>query len=178
MEERKDALLAAAYMIIAANKITEEIEGLRVTVGKIDNFPNVINVIPGLVEFVIDVRHDRDELRDKSVELIKARMHDLAREHNVQCDVTRGWEYDMVPFDKNIIQKIDDSAKSLNYSTMDVYSGPGHDAKYMSTYAPTAMIFVKSVNGVSHNENELTENEDLIKGANVLLNTVLQLAEE
>ncbi|VEF49840.1 N-carbamoyl-L-amino acid amidohydrolase [Bacillus freudenreichii] len=178
MEERKDALLAAAYMIIAANKITKEIEGLRVTVGKIDNFPNVINVIPGSVEFVVDVRHDRDEMRDKSVELIKDRMHQLAREHNVQCEVTRGWEYDMVPFDKNVIQKIGDSAKSLNYSTMDVYSGPGHDAKYMSTYAPTAMIFVKSVNGVSHNENELTENEDLIKGANVLLNTVLQLAKE
>lgn len=178
MEERKDALLAAAYMIIAANKITKEIEGLRVTVGKIDNFPNVINVIPGSVEFVIDVRHDRDEMRDKSVELIKDQMHQLAREHNVQCEVTRGWEYDMVPFDKNVIQKIGDSAKSLNYSTMDVYSGPGHDAKYMSTYAPTAMIFVKSVNGVSHNENELTENEDLIKGANVLLNTVLQLAKE
>ncbi|RST71881.1 Zn-dependent hydrolase [Siminovitchia acidinfaciens] len=178
MEERKDALLAAAYMIIAANKITKEIEGLRVTVGKIDNFPNVINVIPGSVEFVIDVRHDRDEMRDKSVELIKDQMHQLAREHNVQCEVTRGWEYDMVPFDKNVIQKIGDSAKSLNYSTMGVYSGPGHDAKYMSTYAPTAMIFVKSVNGVSHNENELTENEDLIKGANVLLNTVLQLAKE
>lgn len=178
MEERKDALLAAAYMIIAANKITEEIEGLRVTVGKIDNFPNVINVIPGLAEFVIDVRHDRDEMRKKSVELIKEQMHQLAKEHNVQCEVARGWEYDMVPFDKNIIQKVSESAKLLNYSTMDVYSGPGHDAKYMSTYAPTAMIFVKSVDGFSHNERELTENEDLVKGANVLLHTVLRLAKE
>ncbi|MFD1708869.1 M20 family metallo-hydrolase [Siminovitchia sediminis] len=178
MKDRKDALLAAAYMMIAANKMTEEIEGLRVTVGKIDNFPNVINVIPGLVEFVIDMRHDRDEVRHQAVQLIEERLYELATEHNVSCEVHRGWEYNMVPFDPSVIQKIREAVNDLNYSAMDLYSGPGHDAKYMSTYTPTAMIFVKSVDGVSHNENEWTEDEDLIKGANVLLNTVLGLAQK
>lgn len=59
---------------------------------------------------------------------------------------------------------------------MRLYGGPGHDAKYMSTYTPTALIFVKSVKGISHSEEELTYDEDLVKGANVLLHTVLSLS--
>ena len=176
MEDRKDPLLAAAHMIIAANKLTEEVEGLRITVGKIDNYPNVINVIPGATEFVIDVRHERDELRNQAVVMIKERLQQMAEQQNVTCKIENGWEYDVVPFNERIIRVVDEAVQSLGYSSMDLYSGPGHDAKYMSTYTPTAMIFVKSVDGVSHNEQEFTEDEDLIKGANVLLNTVLKLA--
>lgn len=176
MEDRKDALLAAAHMIIAANQMTQEVEGLRITVGKIDNYPNVINVIPGATEFVVDVRHDRDELRSQAVARIKERLHQIADEQNVTCEIYNGWEYDMVPFDREIVQTVREAVQTLGYSSMDMYSGPGHDAKYMSAFTPTAMIFVKSQDGFSHNEQEFTSDEDLVKGANVLLNTVLKLA--
>ncbi|MGM8364515.1 Zn-dependent hydrolase [Virgibacillus sp. W0181] len=176
MKDRKDALLAAAHMIVTVNKMTEEIEGLRITVGKINNYPNSINVIPGKVSFVIDIRHPNDEMKNKSVKLIQERLQKVAGENNVTCETNVDWAYDMVPFDQEIIEKISDSSKELNYSMLDLYGGPGHDAKYMSTYTPTGLIFVKSIDGISHNENELTEDGDLIKGANVLLNTILKLA--
>lgn len=176
MEGRKDALLVASHMIIAANKITQEIEGLRITVGKIDNYPNVINVIPGVVEFVVDVRHEQDRLKNDGVLLVQERLKQIAVEHSVQCETYLDWAYDTVDFDQRMVKSIERVTKSLAYSSMDIYSGPGHDAKYMSTFTPTAMIFVPSVDGISHNEKEWTKDEDVIKGANVLLHTILQLA--
>lgn len=176
MQDRQDALLAASHMIIAVNKMTEEIKDLRITVGKIHNYPNSINVIPGKVEFVIDIRHPEDAIKNKSVTLIQERVKQIAKENNVTCETYVDWAYDMVPFDSDVLEKVRESVKELHYTSLDLYGGPGHDAKYMSTYTPTGLIFVKSINGVSHNENERTEDEDLIKGANVLLHTVLKLA--
>lgn len=178
MQDRKDALLAASYMIIAVNKMTEEIEDLRITVGKIDNYPNSINVIPGTVEFVVDIRHPKDDVKNKSVTLIQEQLQEVAVSNNVSCETYIDWAYDTVPFDQDVIKAIGESAEELDYSAMDLYGGPGHDAKYMSTYTPTGLIFVKSIDGISHNESELTKDEDLIKGANVLLNTIVKLAND
>lgn len=176
MQGRQDALLAACYMVIEANKVTNEIDNLRTTVGKINNYPNVINVIPGYVEFVVDIRHPQDELRKKATQQLSSNFETIAKMHNVSCETSIEWEYNMVPFDEDLNKAIENVAKKLNYSYMRLYGGPGHDAKYMSTYTPTALIFVKSVKGISHSEEELTYDEDLVKGANVLLHTVLSLS--
>lgn len=176
MKDRKDALLAAAHMIIAVNEITKEIRDLRTTVGKINNHPNVINVIPDRVLFVVDIRHPKDEVKNKSVALIEERVQQIARETNVTCETYIDWAYDMVPFHQQITKTIKETCMELGYTTFALYGGPGHDAKYMSTYTPTGMIFVKSNKGISHNEQEFTEDADLIKGANVLLHTILKLA--
>lgn len=176
MKDRQDALLAASYMIIAVNKITEEMKDLRVTVGKILNYPNVINVISGAVEFVVDIRHTEDDLKNESVKLIQERLQYIAAENNVTCNAYIDWAYGKVPFDQSIIQAIETSVHDLDYSSIKLYGRPGHDAKNMSTFTPTAMIFIKSIDGISHSKYELTKDEDLIKGANVLFNTILKLA--
>src|SRR5699024_1991421 len=136
----------------------------------------VINVIPGRVEFFVDIRHPDDKLKDQSVTMIQEKLQEVAKNTNVACETYIDWAYNMVPFDENIKKIIKSTINKLDYTSMEVYGGPGHDAKYMSTSTPTAMIFVKSIAGISHSENELTEDKDLIKGANVLLNTVLSLA--
>lgn len=176
MVDRQDALLIASHMIIECNRITNDIPDLRITVGKINNYPNVINVIPGNCDFVVDIRHPHDSERVRSVNILRTKLQDIADLNNVTCNMEIDWSYDMVPFDEKMQKIIQKSADKFGYSSMRLFGGPGHDAKYMSTYTPSAMIFVKSVDGVSHNENELTKDADLIKGANVLLNTIYQLS--
>ena len=81
-----------------------------------------------------------------------------------------------VQFDQNIVSFIDAEAKALGLSVKRMPSGAGHDAQMMASVCPTAMVFVPSVNGISHNVNEFTEEPDVENGANVILNTVLSLA--
>ena len=88
------------------------------------------------------------------------------------------WERSTVWFDQSIVDQVEKAAISLGYSHKKMDSGAGHDAQYMATYLPAAMIFVPSVNGKSHCEEELTLWEDCEKGVNVLLDTVITLQEK
>lgn len=176
MQDRNDSMRSAAEMITAIYNLTNDIEDLRITIGKIENYPNVINVISGQVDFVVDIRHEVDDERRKTIPLIEEKIRGIAEIHGVKYETTLDWSYDTVPFDKAICTVVDEVASRLDYSTLKIFSGPGHDSKYMAEICSTAMIFVKSVDGLSHNEQELTHDEDLIKGTNVLLNTILKLA--
>lgn len=176
MEHRKDALVPAAKMIIKINELTKEIDGLKTTVGKVYVKPNVTNVIPGEVEFSVDIRHEDNELRMYALERMKEQLSTIALLHDVEMDMTTDWHSDTVEFSPAVIQSIKNAADKLNYSSMELFSGPGHDAKYMASIAETGMIFIPSINGISHNEEELSLDSDIEKGANVLLQVVLDLA--
>ena len=89
--------------------------------------------------------------------------------------ITKLWERDTVWFDAKIVNQIEDSAQSLGYTNKRMVSGAGHDAQFIAGLVPTAMLFVPSVNGKSHCEEELTAWEECEKGVNVLLDTVLAL---
>ena len=88
---------------------------------------------------------------------------------------TKLWERDTVWFDSKIVTQLEDSAQSLGYTNKRMVSGAGHDAQFIASLVPTAMLFVPSVNGKSHCEEELTTWEECEKGVNVLLDTVLAL---
>lgn len=176
MNNRKDALIPASKMIAQVNELTKNIDGLKITVGKLNVTPNIPNVIPGGVQFSIDIRHQDDNIRLYAIDRIKETINELAVKHNIEVNISNKWDSPAVYFSNEVKTAIDSAAKMLNYSTLHLYSGPGHDAKYMTRLANTGMIFVKSINGISHNENELTLDEDIVKGANVLLHTVLNLA--
>ncbi|UTR11764.1 M20 family metallo-hydrolase [Evansella sp. LMS18] len=176
MGMRHDALAAAAKMISCAEEISSEYDGLTTTVGKLQLHPNVINVIPGKVEFSIDVRHFNDEVRKQAIDVLRERLSTIAATRGVKIITSNFWNIDAITFSSEIRNSIEASAYDFGYSTMPVISGAGHDSKHMHEVTETGMIFLPSINGKSHCEEELTLDEDIEKGANVLLHTLLKLA--
>lgn len=85
------------------------------------------------------------------------------------------WERSTVDFDSVIVDAVDEAVGELGYKTRRMYSGAGHDAQFIASYIPSAMIFVPSMKGYSHREDEYTSYEECAKGADVLLNTLLKL---
>lgn len=176
MENRQDALVVASKMVVKVDEITNEITGLKTTVGKMDIKPNVTNVIPGEVEFTIDIRHEDNDLRSHAIERLKEQLSAIALMSKVELTITTDWHSETTLFADDVKNAIKEAADKFGYSSMELFSGPGHDAKYMAGVADTGMIFVPSVDGISHNEQELTLDDDIEKGANVLLYVVQKLA--
>lgn len=176
MENRRDALVPASKMIIKVNELAKEIKGLKTTVGKVDVKPNVSNVVPGEVAFSIDIRHQDNAIRETAIKSLAEQLNTIAVTDDVEIVMTTSWSSDSVDFSEDVTDAINEAANKFDYSSLKLYSGPGHDSKYMNSLAKTGMIFVKSINGISHNEQELTLDEDIVKGANVLLHVVQKLA--
>lgn len=178
MHVRKDAMAAAAAMIVKAHELPDSYSGLLTTVGKIDNYPNVVNVVPGQTTFKLDIRHPNDEVREAAMEAYEKQVQEIASNSGVQVTVESDWDSPAEHFSKPLQDAVEKACQSLGYSSHSLYSGPGHDAKYMNRIAPTTMIFVPSIDGISHNEQEFTPDADLIQGTNVLLQVVLRLAKK
>jgi|SRR5690625_239466 len=178
MDSRKDSLAAAAEMIVRAHALPNQFPGLLTTVGKVDNYPNVVNVVSGHTTIKLDIRHPNDQVREAAIAQFKSDIEAIAASSQVQVGITEDWDSPTVHFDDEVLQAIETASNRHGYSIHTMFSGPGHDAKYMSYLGKTAMIFVKSIDGVSHNEKELTLEHDLVKGTNVLLDVVLQLANQ
>lgn len=176
MSTRKDALVAASRMITAVRDITKEINGLTTTVGRLSVHPNVVNVIPGKVEFSIDVRHIEDHIREQAIQSLMEKISTIAVMEGVEINIHRFWDIETTHFAEEIIKAVTEAAAHFDYSYQTLYSGAGHDAKYMNQITKTGMIFLPSINGKSHCEEELTLIEDIEKGANVLLHVVQKLA--
>jgi N-carbamoyl-L-amino-acid hydrolase len=179
MPMRKDALVAASKMITAIQEAAFEVdEAATTTVGRIEISPNSINCVPGQVIFSIDVRHFDNALKVKTVELVTDKITQIAASEKVGLEITKLWDIDATHFSQDILEKVIAGADAHGYSSKRMISGAGHDAKYMNDIVPSAMIFVPSVNGKSHCQEELTYWEDIEKGANVLLYVVNELAQE
>ena len=173
MKKRQDALHAASQLICSLYDALGAIDpDLVFTFGHIDCHPNVHTVIPDEVRFYLDARHRDPAVVRKVVEAVKA----LPREV-VGCAVSsqEAWSRNTVPFHKGFVDLVEKNAGALGYSHRRIYSGPGHDAQYVQDMIPSTMIFVPSIKGHSHCEEERTDLEDCWKGANVLLNTVLDI---
>ncbi|SDI81521.1 M20 family metallo-hydrolase [Alteribacillus bidgolensis] len=178
MEDRKDALLSASKMISKINELHKEIKGLKTTVGQLDVYPNVPNVIPGSVSFSVDIRHEKDEVRKHAVERMKEQLSTMAFTNNADVVIQTTWNSDAVTFSNHMKEYMEQSAAARGYSSKRLFSGPGHDAKYIRHMAPAGMIFLPSQHGQSHNEKELTLEEDIEKGANVLLDVILKCTKQ
>ncbi len=175
MPRRRDALLGAARVIELVNRVgLEHAPYACATVGMIQNHPNSRNVIPGRVFFTIDIRHPEDAVlaeMDRKVREGVARIAEQTR-----LEVTRLEQifyYAPIAFDKACVDSVRAAAERLGYSHREIVSGAGHDACYLSKVAPTAMIFVPCVDGISHNEVEDATPEWIEAGGNVLLHAIL-----
>ena len=179
MEGRHDALCAAAEMILKVNALPDRMGGnLVATVGEIQNYPNSRNIIPDRVHFTVDIRSWDDNHALKAWELVRKDFEDIAARRGCPIKIEETWRVEHSPFDEKLVQRILKVADNLGYSRLHMVSGAGHDASYMNQVGPTAMIFVPSIGGRSHVEVENTTWEDCEAGANVLLQVVLQSANE
>jgi N-carbamoyl-L-amino-acid hydrolase len=176
MNQRRDALLAAAKYIEAVNRVVTSIPGRQVgTVGKIQAFPGAFNVIPGKVITSLGLR----DLDASKVQLMFQKIQDEVR----QIELSTGTKFEFkevnsskpAPTDPRIRSAISDAAKELGLSTKLMPSGAGHDGQELADICPIGMIFVPSRDGISHSPREFSKPEDIANGANVLLRSLLKL---
>lgn len=174
MDQRQDAMLAAAKFTVAINDAIRGEPGRQVaTVGRVVLSPNTTNVIPGQVVLTVDLR----DLDAAKIARFAARFEQLGREVGAATDTTFRFaslvDSRPAPADPRIMDLVEGSAKALGLSTRRMPSGAGHDAQELARIAPMGMIFVPSVGGISHSPREFTRSEDVTKGADVLLGAVM-----
>jgi len=179
MPERRDALLAASHLTLAVNEIVRREPGRQVgTVGQLNVTPNAPNVIPGLVRMTVELR-DLDPLKIlRLAEKIRGRVREIAASTKTEIEMRPAAEHDdFAALAAPEVQKsIESAAQVLGLPFRHLPSGAGHDAQAMARLGPMGMIFIPSVGGISHSPKELSRWEDCARGANVLLETVLERA--
>lgn len=178
MKKRHDAFHAAAEALCYLHEEIDKLgyEDLVYTTGEVVIHPCVNTVIPDYFDFSIDVRHENPEVLDA----VRKILFTLPKRKWQQCDceVVLGWNRDTVYWNKKLVGYVREAAEEAGISYMDINSGAGHDAQYVSYMLPTTMLFVPSEKGLSHCEDEHSSTELCTKAVNVLLNAVLKLDEK
>src|SRR3954463_10535092 len=178
MPRRRDALVGAARMIDAVNRIGHAHAPYAcATVGFVEVSPNSRNTIPGRVFLTVDFRHPEDAVLTEMDRDLREACAAAAATQNLEAEVKEFWYFPPTPFEPDLVGKVREAAAAQGLPHQDIISGAGHDAVYMARLAPTAMIFVPCVGGISHNEIEDAKPEDLTAGCNVLLNALLESAD-
>ena len=177
MAYRKDALNGAARVMVALDDYVRSLDPLaRLTVGKLNVEPNSGATIPGAASFNCDLRHPDGAVLDRMESQIRREVETIAQKFRLESEVCVVLNKDPLPFNEEIVHTVRDAAESLGLSHRDILSGAGHDAMNLADHIPTGMIFVPCRDGVSHNEAEYAEPEDLAAGAAVLLKSMLSRA--
>jgi N-carbamoyl-L-amino-acid hydrolase len=177
MSARRDAAHAAMKIVSFARQLALRMGGQQLaTVGSIHLDPGLINVVPRKAVLTVDLRNPDEQQLKEAEGHLDDYLEALTLEEGVSIDKNRLARTSPVTFDPAIVRIIETSARTLGEPIRRMTSGAGHDAQMMARICPAAMIFVPSVNGVSHTPAEYTEPEHLVLGANVLLKTVLALA--
>ena len=176
MPMRRDALVATADLIRAVNEVALELPGRQVaTVGRIEAVPGAPNVVPGEVRATLEIRDLAMEGIERVFGAIEARARAIEASREVTVEFRPFYESLAAPTDPRFRDVVESAAGALGYSHVRMPSGAGHDAQSMAELGPVGMIFVPSRDGISHSPDEHTAPEDVARGANVLLRSVLAL---
>ncbi|WP_230976738.1 Zn-dependent hydrolase [Pseudothauera rhizosphaerae] len=177
MSLRRDAGWAAGSIIAFVRELAQELGGDQVaTVGRIEFFPNLVNVVPNRAVLTVDLRNT-DEARLRLAEARLAAHLDALRDaEKVDIATRKLARFAPVPFAPEMTARIERHARAQGLSTRRMPSGAGHDAQMLAAVCPTAMIFVPSVDGISHNVREYTRPHHIEAGARVLLAVLGELA--
>ena len=179
MRMRHDAGYCAAAIAHFLRGLSREMGGAQVcTVGRVDLVPNLINVIAARATLTADLRNTDEVLLQQAEARLAAFLVTLGRDEGVTIRTKRLARFEPVTFDASSIRCIEGVAARLGYRQRRITSGAGHDAQMLARVCPSAMIFVPSVKGISHNVAEHTAPADLTAGANVLLHTMLELSSQ
>lgn len=178
MEDRQDALVSAAMIVLAVQEIAldQSHHGTVGTVGNLKVHPGVMNVVPGLVEMWVDIRGVNHESIIECLQEVKDAISTIAESQQTPVAIDILVSDKPVQLHDEIRSVITEAAKTCGTSYQDIHSGAGHDAMNIAALAPTGMIFIPCRQGISHNPEEYAEPEDIQMGADVLAETLYQLA--
>ena len=176
MDRRADAMVAAARFVDLVYTTAREMPGRQVaTVGRLEAEPGAPNVIPGRVTMTLEIRDLSMEGIEKVYDEIGQSVGRIEEQTETQFSFERFYTSRAAPTEPRIREIIENSAQSLGLSSRRMPSGAGHDAQSIALFAPVGMIFVPSVDGISHAPEEFTEPQDITNGVNVLLRTLLEI---
>lgn len=177
MGDRKDALVAAAELIREIPEIVKKTgkEFTVATVGTMQVSPNSVNVIPGNCRFHLEIRDQEREIMEAVEKNAFAYLEEVCRKSGLEFRVQKISDHDPQPMQDWLRKQIEEATKEMDYSYTILPSGAFHDSLAMAQAFPTGMIFVPSKGGISHSRYERTEKEEMKKGCEVLLHTVLKV---
>ncbi|MEI6895643.1 MAG: Zn-dependent hydrolase [Colwellia sp.] len=177
MQYRQDAGLLAAKVSTFVNQLALSMAPNQLaTVGSLEIKPNLINVIPNFARFTVDLRNPNEEDLKKSEAALEQYITVQAKAHGLSVNKKILARFEPVLFNPALVDSIAACAKTNKLSSKRMFSGAGHDAQMFAPHCPTAMIFVPSYKGISHNINEYTSPQQLTNGANVMLQTVMKFS--
>jgi N-carbamoyl-L-amino-acid hydrolase len=175
MDQRKDALLGAARLVEAVNRVVRSFPGSQVgTVGRIWASPGVPNVIPGEVVLSIELRDLAMETIQQVMDGIQEEAATIGQENGTPISLEEFYLSEAAPTDERFRVWMEEACMELGLSHRRMPSGAGHDAQSVAHFAPVGMIFIPSVGGLSHHPDEYSRPEDIEAGANVLVSTLLR----
>ncbi len=172
---RSDAGLGAARTIVFLRDLARKSEATLATVGTLSLEPGAVNIIPSKAVFTVDIRDPSEDRLAEADEKLKAFVEEVAAGEGLEVSLERLARFSPVIFSSSLCGLVEETTRELGFSFKRMTSGAGHDAQMMARLCPTAMIFVPSRGGISHNPAEHTDKKDLLAGAEVLLRTVEKL---
>ena len=179
MSMRHDPAYAASMIGVFLRELASSMGGNQVcTVGRIELVPNLINVVPKSATVTVDIRNTDEELLQHAESTFLDFLNRLASTEGVQISTRRLARFEPVVFDDGVLDLIERESAAIGATSMRLPSGAGHDAQMLARICPTGMIFTQSHKGLSHNPAEHTDADLLELGANVLLATMLALAND
>jgi len=177
MHLRKDPGVVAVRTAANVRELDEDLGAPQVApVGRIELHPNLVNVVPASATFTIDLRHTDNAVLVEAEQRTHAFLAAAAADEGCTVETRSLARFDPVAFDDRVVGTVELAAAAHGHSVMRMPSGAGHDAQMLARVCPTGMVFVPSVDGLSHNPAEYTAPADLEAGANVLLRVMLDLA--
>lgn len=179
MNIRKDALVGAARIIDAANRLAARLSGnphyVVATIGRLSLTPNASNAVPGKVEMMMEVRSENAAILDIFPEQVMAEAADGLAQLRVTADMQSVSRSKPTDCSELVMATIEKAAAGFGYASMRMPSGAGHDAVYVAPTGPIGMIFIPCLNGRSHCPEEWIEPEQLLDGTRVLYQTIVEL---
>ncbi len=179
MRLRRDALGGAAEMIQAVHGLALDTDDdACATVGQIRVHPASRNVIPGEAWFSVDLRHPDADTLAAMDQRLRERLAAITDRRGLELAIADFWAFPTTRFAPELVERVRAAAARRGYAHRDLVSGAGHDAVYLARVAPTAMVFIPCEGGISHNEVENIRPEDAAAGCAVLLDVVLETADQ
>ena len=175
MDLRRDALPAAAALVLEAERLARSTEGLRATVGTIAAHPGAVNVVPGSASLTLDVRHESDAVRERAALDLLGFAGETAERRGLTFGIDRIRSWAAVPADARLSGLLASAVRSAGVEPRSLVSGAGHDAAVMASVAPMAMLFVRSPGGISHHPSESVDPADVKVALDVLIRFLLSL---
>lgn len=177
MERRRDPVAGAVRLLSQIYALNEKHAPYgRATFGDFKVEPGSRNTVPGRLICSLDFRHPDSSVLEEVDREIRSMMRRECQEVGIEGQIDEIWSMPPVEFSPQCRSAIQRAVDMLGYPAMEMISGAGHDAMYLSSITPTGMIFIPCRDGLSHNELEYAEPEHLVAGGNVLLHTILDLA--